>query len=88
MNIAQLSRFGTVKETKSKHYIEVLDGSLKKALIMKRKVHLEDSSKKYCENMRVFSPEDTKKRHMGKIKCICSYKSDEELANILSMYFS
>lgn len=88
MNIAELSRFGTIKQTESKSYLQVLDGSLKKALIMKRTVHLEDASKKYSENMKVFTPDEVKKRHMGKIKCIVSYKTDEELSRILTMYFS
>ena len=81
-----LSKFGTIKEVK--HYIEVSDPSLKRALIKKRCIHLEDGNKKYSDKMRVYTEEEIKKRHMGKIKCIAKYSNDIELIKILEMYFS
>ena len=86
MDRNELCKFGEVKETK--HYIQVFDPSLKKALVMKRCVHLEDSSKNYGEDMKIFTPEEIKKRHMGKIKCIVKYRTDDELKSILQAYFS
>ena len=86
MDKGQLGKFGEVSETK--HYTQVTDKSLKKVLIMKRSIHLEDGDKKYSEKMRVFTPDEIKKRHMGKIKCIAKYKDDAELLKILQMYFS
>jgi hypothetical protein len=81
----QLLKFGDIKETK--HYTQVIDKSLKKALIMKRCVHLEDANKPYSTKMRSFKVDEVKKRHMGKVKCIAHYKDDAELLNILEMYF-
>ena len=81
-----LNKFGTVKEVK--HYIEVADPSFKRALITKRCVHLEDGSKKYSDKMRVYTEEEIKKRHMGKIKCIAKYKNEIQLVEILEKYFS
>jgi hypothetical protein len=81
-----LRKFGTIKEVK--HYIEVYDPSLKRALITKRCIHLEDGNKHYSDKMRIFTKEEIKKRHMGKIKCIVKYKNDIELIKILRMYFS
>jgi hypothetical protein len=83
----ELSKFGEIRETK--HYIQVYDKSLKKALVMKRCVHLEDASKQYDGlSVKTFTPEEIKKRHMGKIKCIVKYTNDSELAKILQIYFS
>lgn len=81
----QLLKFGDIKETK--HYTQVIDKSLKKALVMKRTVHLEDANKSYSSKIKSFSADEIKKRHMGKIKCIAYYKDDAELLNILDMYF-
>lgn len=78
-------RFGDLKETK--HYIQIRDKSLKKALIMKNSMQLEDADKKYGV-MRKFSLEEVKKRHMGKMKCIVKYKDDEEVIKILELYYS
>lgn len=86
MTKKELSKFGSIKEVK--HYIEVYDPSLKRALITKRCVHLEDGDKKYSDKMRVFTEEEIKKRHMGKIKCIAKYKNDIQLKQILELYFS
>jgi len=84
---SKLSKFGDVKETKN--YLKVYDKSLKKALIMSRCVHLEDSSKTY-EGLktRIFNEEEIKKRHMGKVKCIVKYSNVDELEKILQIYFS
>lgn len=87
MNKVELSTFGEVRETK--HYLMVYDKSLKKALIMKSCVHLEDSTKTYDGlQVRIFSKEEIKKRHMGKIKCIVKYSNNEQLQKILEIYFS
>lgn len=87
MNRAELGKFGEVKVVKN--YSQVLDKSLKKALIMKKCVHLEDTSKTYKDlPTRIFTAEEIKKRHMGKIKCVVKYKNDEELKLILETYFS
>jgi hypothetical protein len=68
----------------------VYDPSLKKALIMKKSVQLEDSSKanEFGLPVKIFLPEEIKKRHMGKIKCSVKFSNDEELAKILKIYFS
>jgi hypothetical protein len=80
-----ISKFGEVRETK--HYIMVYDKSLKKALIMKRSVHLEDADKNYGQKTRIFSNDEIKKRHMGKIKCIAKFDNETELETILTTYF-
>jgi hypothetical protein len=80
-----LKKFGDIKETK--HYTQVTDKSKKKALIMKRTIHLEDANKIYSSKMREFMNDEVKKRHMGKIKCIVGYKDETELLKILEMYF-
>jgi hypothetical protein len=85
MDIEQLKKFGEIKETK--HYVQIQDKSKKKALVMKRTIHLEDADKAYSEKMRKFTDEEIKKRHMGKIKCIAGYKDETELIKILEMYF-
>lgn len=81
----QLQKFGEVRSTK--HYIQVVDKSLKKALIMKRSVHLEDSLKKYGEKMRIYTEQEVKKRHMGKMRCVVKFNEDQEVLNILNLYF-
>ncbi|MDD5649332.1 MAG: hypothetical protein PHF86_02795 [Candidatus Nanoarchaeia archaeon] len=87
MDQTELSKFGKVRKTNN--YIIVSDESLKKALIMKKSVHLEDATEKYGElKTRIFSQEECKKRHMGKIKCVVEYSNDQELEQILQAYFS
>jgi hypothetical protein len=67
MDKTGLYNFGEVRETK--HYSIVYDKSLKKALVMKKSVHLEDATKDYGLKIRKFTLDEIKKRHMGKIKC-------------------
>lgn len=87
MDKTELAKFGEVRVTG--HYTIVYDKSLKKALIMKRSVHLEDADKDYGTlKIRKFTTDEIKKRHMGKIKCIVKYSSDDELKRILEIYFS
>lgn len=89
MDSSELSKFGEVRVVKN--YSMVYDQSLKKALIMKRCVHLEDASKineLSGMTIKVYTPEEIKKRHMGKIKCSVKYANDDELKKILKAYFS
>jgi len=87
MDRTELAEFGEIKQTK--HYVQVIDRSLRKALVMSKGVYLEDASKTY-ENLqvRIFKIEEIKKRHMGKVKCFVKYHSDDELMKILQTYFS
>lgn len=89
MEKSELSKFGEVRIVKN--YTMVYDPSLKKALIMKKRVQLEDASKANeftGMSVKVYTPEEIKKRHMGKIKCSVKYASDDELKRILQIYFS
>ena len=87
MDNTEIAKFGEVREVKN--YTLVYDKSMKKALIMKKRVHLEDAIKEY-EGLkkRTFTKDEIKKRHMGKVKCIVKYSNDEELKKILGTYFS
>lgn len=90
METSELSKFGEVRVVKN--YTMVYDQSLKKALVMKKSVQLEDTSKinEFTGIMlvKVFSTEEIKKRHMGKVKCSVKYNNDDELKKILKTYFS
>ena len=85
MEREQFNKFGDVKVTK--HYIVVFDKTLKKAIVTKRCVHLQDGDKEYSDKMRVYSKEEVIKRHMGKMKCVVKYKDQQDLMRILDLYF-
>lgn len=87
INDATLEKFGSVK--KNKHFTNIVDGNKKKACISKNKVCLQDYDEAYGtgDHVEIFSAEDIKKRHLGKVKCIIKFTSEEDLSTILEKYF-
>lgn len=80
-----LKDFGVVKEFKT--YTTIAGKNKKLASVTKRRVTLEDYKPEYGSNVRIFTEEEIKTRHLGKTKCIMKFKTDDELKSILSKYF-
>lgn len=81
-----LKDFGEVKTAKI--FTSVTGANKKRACVSKRMVLLEDFSQGYSENIKEFSKEEMKRRHLGKFKCTAKFKTAEELKQILTKYFA
>lgn len=81
-----LGTFGEVKANKI--FTNVVGKNGKTAYISKRRVSLQDYKAEYGPTAKAFSEEEIKARHLGKVKCIVKFKTDDELKEILSKYFA
>ena len=88
INVDTLKKFGTVK--KNKHFINVTGENKKKAFIAKSKVSLQEYDEKYGkgDHVEIFSKDEIKKRHLGKVKCNIKFNSEDELVKLLTSYFA
>ena len=80
-----LADFGDVKNNKT---FSIVKSEKKIACISKKQVSLQDYKDEYGgASHKLFSEEEVKRRHLGKIRCIIKFKTDDDLKNILTEYF-
>ena len=80
-----LKDFGDVKENKT---FSIVKGEKKIACVSKKQVSLQDYKLEYGgKSHKMFTEDEVKRRHLGRIRCIVKFKTDEDLKNILTEYF-
>ena len=80
-----LATFGDVKTNKI--FTNVVKNG-KTAYIAKRRVSLQDFKPEYGTAVKIFTDEEVKTKHLGKVKCIFKFKTNDELKELLTKYFA
>jgi hypothetical protein len=81
-----LKPFGTVEVKKTS--TKVTGKDKKVAYVTNRRISLQDYKPEYGTNVRQLTEEKMKKAHLGNVKCVMKFKTDEELKDILTKYFA
>lgn len=80
-----LKKFGPIKQTKT--YVKVTKDK-KTACIQKDSIFLMIHRPDFGQNVRIFSDDEIKKRHLGKFKYLMKAKDSTEMMGILDKYFA
>jgi len=72
----------------TKHFIIFNDSSGRKAYFSGRRIQLLSYSSDYGKGFVEVTEQEAKKKHLGKVRCLGTVTSENELLEILSKYFS
>lgn len=88
VNLAEtLKKFGVVKQAKA--YTKITNEADKKvACVLKKSVVLPVMKPEFGTEVKTFTDDEIKKRHLGKFKYAIKVKNDAEILALLEKYFA